>query len=405
MKKTITILAALMMVLSFAGMASALDAINCGGDPGYINRGCETEQGSCSYFDFDMPTRINDNILGYGYGYCDKMNNRAVFPICDCIPDPFENVTSNTGTTLPPQRYEIGMTITVDKKDGNGAVEGNNGVYWADLVLGGIDVNTYATQGEACADYDNGSAITNGSFIGPYDYLLANGTSQVLVNNILQPAMPLIGTDTCSALEPQDKVVEIRNTRLADAGYTITSDDDLYNASNWVIDIPAMRTDFTEIEAGWDVYVEVCVYETTGGGDGICSDCEACCFTLFVGTLCCPDSASSADGTTLVFPYLGRTDGSWWNGMAVTNLSDEAATASVTLYENGDVWTGDVALEANGIAIIVPADLTLTTAGGDGVYGNERSYVVADVDADASGFAFMANSADGTSMGYLAEKQ
>lgn len=414
MKKTITILAAVMMVLSFAGMASALTAANCGGDPGYINSGCGDEQGTCAPFDFDdysaWSRLVNGNLLtGYSYGenYCDKMNNRAVIAICDCIPDPFENVTSNQNNPLLlPNRYEIGMNILVDKKDGNGAVEGANWVYFvADAELAdGVNVWTYSSQGVACSDYDNSEAITAGTFGGDFDLLLANGSSIILVNNVPQTSQLSTSTN-CEAFDPWEKVVEIRNTPYTNSGYSITPEDDQFDASNWVIDIPAMNTDVTEVEAGWDVYVDICIYETTGSGDGICSDCEACCFTLFVGTLCCPDSESSADGTTLVFPYLGRTDGSWWNGMAVTNLSDEAATASVTLYENGDVWTGDVALEANGIAIIVPADLTLTTAGGDGVYGNERSYVVADVDADASGFAFMANTNDGTSMGYLAEKQ
>jgi hypothetical protein len=61
---------------------------------------------------------------------------------------------------------------------------------------------------------------------------------------------------------------------------------------------------------------------------------------------------------------------------------------------------------ANGTTVVDVADLTLTTAGGDGVMGNERAYAkVVTKGFAASGFAMMAKEDNGVSMGYLAEKQ
>jgi hypothetical protein len=109
----------------------------------------------------------------------------------------------------------------------------------------------------------------------------------------------------------------------------------------------------------------------------------------------------------LIFPYLGKTDGAWWNGIAVTNLTDNDGTADVTLYEGGDAFTGTIEVDANGTAVIdMVNDLELTTAGGDGVMGNERAYAkVVTNGFTGSGFAMMAKESNGVSMGYLAEKQ
>jgi hypothetical protein len=277
-------------------------------------------------------------------------------------------------------------------------------VYWAQ-ELSAINLWTYSSQSAACTDTDNSDAISAGSFAGPFDYLLANGSSTITIDNTTYSAYPS-GSSSCEALDPNQKVVEIRNTLGAGGGYEISEPDDRLNASNWVIDIPAMRADISEVEAGWDVYVKVCLYETGEGGDGICADCESCCFLINVGTLCCPEEQAKAYQETLVFPYLGKTDGAWWNGMAVTNLSDNAGTADVTLYENGDVFTGTIDVPANGTTVVDVADLTLTTAGGDGVMGNERAYAkVVTKGFAASGFAMMAKEDNGVSMGYLAEKQ
>lgn len=376
MKKTISILAACMLVFSFAGIAAAQDlqAVNCGGEAGYIERGCEMEQQATNYFDFDqlVSAGVEGSIQTYGFGYCEKANNRAIFPVCDC---PF------APEMVAEAVYELGMEILIDK-DGDGVPEsvGDNGVYWHNVPADSIAVNTYGSQTEACSDYSNANAVTSGSFMGPFDYMPA-------------------------AADTMHKTA-FKNTPLAGGGYEISLDDDLYDASNWVIDIPPMFADMTQVESGWDVYVKVCIYET-GSAGGICADCESCCFLLKVGTLCCPEDTPENATSTLIFPYLGKTDGAWWNGIAVTNLTDNDGTADVTLYEGGDAFTGTIEVDANGTAVIdMVNDLELTTAGGDGVMGNERAYAkVVTNGFTGSGFAMMAKESNGVSMGYLAEKQ
>ena len=369
MKKTITILAAVMMVLSFAGMASAEDcpanAINCPGEAGFINV-CD-EQSSCT-FDFEN-----------AYDYCEfnKVPNRAIIPICECdecSPGFIANLAIDA-------TYQIGMTIMVDK--GNGPVEGTNGVYWAQDVAS-IPMDTYANSGDACADnsYDK-------TFGGPFAYYEYLSATPGTVNQ----------NAACVAVPVGQRVVEIRPTAAA-TGYQILDTDIIGQNSNWAIDIPAMRADLTVVEAGWDVYVEICIKESISESGTICSDCGQCCFMLKIGTLCCPDEEVGYS-RTLIFPYLGKSDGAWWNGIAVTNLTSQAGTANVTLYENGDVFTGTVAVAANISEIIDVTALTLTTANGDGEMGNERSYVKVVTDFNASGFAMMAKESNGVSMGYL----
>ncbi len=388
MKKAITILAACMLVFSFAGMVSA-QCVTCETDPGHINRGCVDvpEQGSCTTTPFDYED----------FGICSEQRNsycesaekgdlhRALIQICECIPDPFSDV-------LEGEVFDIGLTILVDKKDGNGPVEGNNGVYWAqDVNAGrvGIRMQTFANQGAACS---NEECVPNAAFRGQFEYLLADGTTT--------DELPYTGTE-CDVPSEQEivAIMPVLNQQ-GPHGYRVTENDAVTNASVWWIDIPMMRVDQNITQAGWDVYAEICLYESLETG-GVCGACEGCCCLIKIGTLCCVDTLEECEDT-LIFPYLGRTDGAWWNGIAVTNLGSVSGTASVTLYENdGNVFTGTVTIAGNSTRVIDPnADLS-----GSGTIGDEKGYAVVVTDGfAASGFAMMAKEANGVSMGYLAEK-
>ena len=382
MKKTISILAAVMLVLSFAGFAAAADlpAIHCAGDAGTIDAiDCDVpdEQSGwdCDTFDFED---LDD------YSGDDKQPNRAMFPICDCIPSPFESVQSG-------QTYYLGMEILVDRNDGAGIVDGDNGVYWAENIQS-IDVQTYDNEGEACEwDVDNGYTgeyISEGSF-GNFVYYDED-------NDIGFP-------DDCEDLDDND-VVKFDTSLIDGAGYEVTLEDDQFNASNWVIDIPEMWADFPVAQPGWIVYAKVCI--TPSGqqsGGGICGECEKCCFTIKIGTLCEPSSGSCAD--LLVFPYIPNPAGSFWFGMVVTNMSSTAGTATVTLYEkDGDVASGEIDLPANVPTVIDISSLALTTSV-EGTLGNAQCWAKVVAYVPASGFGFMANNTTYASMGYLAEKE
>ena len=392
MKKVFTLLMALTMVIGFAGLASALDAVNCAGDPGRIaDEGCSdvSEQSNryCTPFDFENPA-----------DYCNtKQYNRAMFPVCDCIPEPFETVAARL-------EYVIGMKILVDKNDGNDMVAGDNYVYWAeDVNEAGISVETFPNQGEACRytspisgvkDYD-GTPVTTGNFDGPFDYMLEDGTAGT-------PGFSsdcLVGTT--------NKVVEFTTNTLAaqdpavTAGYVVSLEDDAANASNWVIDIPEMWANYPNAQAGWTVYVEVCITETgLSGTGGICGDCESCCFVLKIGTLCCDDTILP-DGCedTLTFPYF-PTMANFWLGMAVTNTSDEDGDVVVTLYENdGDMGTATITVDANSTRIVQWSELVT-----DGTLGDDNAYAKMVADFPASGFAMFGNNSTGVAMGYIAER-
>lgn len=382
MKKTITILAAMMMVFSFAGMASALDAVNCAGDGKYIDAlGCDTpgeqEERGCGPFDFENKS-----------DYCgQKQANRAVFPICDCIPDPFDNVVVD-------EEYGIGMKILVDKHDGNGPVEGDNFVYWSNgFPSDGISIMTFGSEGAACStdiekNYDATpiSTGTFGSSVNDFCFMTANAST---CDGGLQ--------DCASPVDDSSRVVEFKLKSDA-PGYVVTIGDDDFTASNWVVDIPPMWVDFNGgAQKGWTVYVEVC-FNQIGAGSGICHDC-ICCFDLEIGTLCC-DEAPVTSQCTLTFPYFPMTS-SYWYGMAVTNTSPDDGTAAVALYENdGDTATGTITIPAHSTKVIMTSDLTAT-----GTLGDAQAYVVVTTDfSDASGFAMMAKENNGVSMGYLAEK-
>lgn len=395
MKKTISILAACMLVFAFAGMASA-EILTCETDPGHIDRGCETaaEQSSCYTSPFDY-----EDFYGY-YRNCDSPLNsycespdkndlhRALFKICDCITEGiFPEV--NEGDVI-----DISMEILVDKHDGNGPVEGNNGVYWAqDVNQTGVAMETYANQGVACADE---SCYPENAFVGDFVYSLASSTTTATV--------PYTGT-ACDVPENQEIVKFAACTTQTGAhGYTVQASDAVDNKSVWWIDIPYLRVDSNITKGtGWDVYVKICLYTSLDAG-GVCGECEGCCYNVKIGTLCCDSTPVVTTCTdTLTFPYFPKTS-SYWYGMAVTNKSDEEGEFTVTLYENdGDVFTYTDTVPANSTMVITPDMLTVETSV-DGTLGNTQSWAKVVTDFSASGFGMMAKEDNGVSMGYLAER-
>ena len=396
MKKVFTVLMALTMVIGIAGFASAemIDATNCAGDGGnLIVPGCgfqPTEQGpdrDCGPFDFE-----SDRCTG-------KQDNRALFPVCDCVDEGyFDSLTSN-------QEYGICMTIWVDKHDGQGPVEGDNFVYWAGETLNdgmadlsdGIDVLIFEREGQACQVNSLGqytgapipSPVTPnafGSSFDDFDFRLANG-------NAGSPETCAVG-DECGTCVDLWRVVELELKSDVEGFLTESGD-----SSNWVIDIPEMWADLPNAQAGWTVYVEVCLNQRGLAGEGvenICVDCN-CCFLLEVGTLCC-ESAPSSCQDILTFPFFPSKD-NFWLGMAITNKGSEEGTANITIYENnGETATISETIPANSTKII--ADFAANTSG-----GAVQAYAKAVCDFPASGFTMFGQVGAGDeSLGYLAER-
>jgi len=349
-----------------------------------IARGCESGQDDCYPFDFESN-------IDAPWSYCGEKNqiNRAVFKICDCIPEMWETVQAD-------DTIDIRMEILVDT--GDGPEEGDNGVYWAeDLASDAIQGNLYDDQILACKD----NKYTDMFYAdGGWEYLLEDGTI----------GYPYTGMDSdCNSLSASNRVVEFRlDDEFGDHGYLVQPEDELEGNSSWAIDIPYMRVDPTRVSAGDKVWVRICLQLDC---DGICSDDLECCCEIFIGELCCDTFGSENNDLILLYPYFPPANSSAFNllGMTITNLSATDGEATIQMFESD---ADGEATERGEITVVVPGNgIYLQTIGalasgmtkmaGAGDLGDEKSYLVVTTNFSGTGFAMIANTVDGASMGYL----
>ncbi|WP_321531246.1 hypothetical protein [uncultured Desulfuromonas sp.] len=260
---------------------------------------------------------------------------------------------------MPITDYNVELEILTD------------GVYWSDET---VDMASYEDAANACA-----------------------GTNSVGDDLGLTPTYTDAAGETESAAAPRANGTE--DCDVADGSKAVT----LYltgtspvgaDARYLEIDMPAFNYDLDEITAGDEVEVRVKLSKAPCGE--IIED------TFVVGTFGCIEAGVSYDVT---FPYFTQITGdAFWDGMAIVNLSGTAGTAELTIYEaDGDVFTASYDVEAHGMVVFNTSDL-LSTATGSGTLGDARFYVEVEADFNVDGFAMMANSATGESMGYLPRK-
>lgn len=110
----------------------------------------------------------------------------------------------------------------------------------------------------------------------------------------------------------------------------------------------------------------------------------------------------------LLFPYFTDNSDPYWDGIAITNLSGEGGEVKVVLYESdGDIASTNITLAKQEVYVnllsAMLGELTLTDeSDGDGELGNARGYIMVESEKlTLDGFAMIANSASGESMGYL----
>lgn len=208
----------------------------------------------------------------------------------------------------------------------------------------------------------------------------------------------------CDDLEDSDRVVKIeldRSESGANHGYVVLDTDEVNGLATWAIDIPRMRVDPTRVNAGDQVWVKICLILDCAG---LCSDDTLCCCEIYIGELCCAFDTDSGAG--LIYPYFPPANTAVWNllGMTITNLSSINGTCTVTMYESdGDVGTLDVDIDGNSIFLetIPNVAAAMTKTEGAGTLGDAKSYLTVDADFPATGFAMIADTIDGASMGYL----
>lgn len=409
MKKLILTISILAMVMGFAGVAAAQMCMDCD-EPGYINRGCDVLQRFNPVFDY------NDTNTITGASYCGAKGDvhRAMLDVCECDAEwvgySWSEIEAMGGLSI-----DISLEILVDDQ------EGNNGVYWAQEIdsTSGLmmwtdkcsdsamcsktyqdegrdlrplhidpDMVPYPWTSSLAVDFAN----SNKWFAGPFIYEDIDGDE----------FEPIVGNKTTIMRPDPDAQL------LGLTGYLMQIDDIQGGKCIWGYDMPAMWVDNSVINGGEVVTVRVTL--TATDSQGLChkDDCEC---IILIGTLCCPEEEGDT-GKTLIFPYMPKLYGYYdAQGVAITNLTSEEGTATVTIYENdGDAFTKDVtvpAMASKNLTIVDFEGFDLKTTGaGGGVLGTASKgyYVVVELDVNASGLAFFANSGTGESMGYTPVK-
>ncbi|MBU0484141.1 MAG: hypothetical protein KKB30_06470 [Proteobacteria bacterium] len=164
--------------------------------------------------------------------------------------------------------------------------------------------------------------------------------------------------------------------------------------------IPEINYTLSQIQAGDVISVDVTLMVAPCG--------ELITVNLCLGTFVDACTIVSA-GNTIVFPYFTAANAgsdSYWDGIAVSNMSTSAGTITFTMVEqDGDISTATVAIGANSMIIDSLANMlssfALTTTV-EGTVGNSPAYITAKGDVVViDGFAMMGDNATGQSMGYL----
>ncbi len=327
---------------------------------------------TCSYFDYET---------GYGYvpgtrGLTREENCKAIFSICNCL---------NAGTNfVAGHRIGIRMTILVDGR------AGQNGAYWSQPASANIAFSKFATQELACA------ATAYVSQFGPGKFYKtdSNGVATTEVTS-------LTGGTTCTVPTANQATQIITDPG---SGYTITLQDETDNLSRWLINIPEMRIDTSVLHNCETISVKIETLDQNTGG--ICAECTATCECIIqVAKVCCATPSSS----TCLFPYFTSTTAPndaqpWWNGIAIINTGSSDGTATLLVTQTDGV-KGEVTVDVAAGAIYVEMlkDIEFTAAGG--TLGDKPVWIQVNTTfTSMDGFAIIADSTTGESMGYLCRK-
>jgi len=332
------------------------------------NVGCNTAQGgTCGYFDYET-----------GYGYTSGRgtgNCHAVFSICNCL---------NAGTTFAAgKRIGVALTILV-----NGA-SGQNGAYWSQPAVTDIQFHQYATQAEACAATDYGTY-----HFGPGKFFKSDSAGKSTTE-----VTTLIGGTTCTVPAANQATRIVTNV---DQGYVITSADEFLKTSRWWINIPEIRIDPAVLYNGEKISVRIELLDMTSGG--ICADCTVTCTCVIDVAYVCPKTTSS----TCLFPYFTTTGtpNPWWNGIALVNTSKTAGNVTLKVYQKDGktgTYTTTTPVAAGSMFIATLDNIAFTAA--SGTLGGVPLYIEAtSTFTGLDGFAMIANTQSGESMGYLCRK-
>lgn len=310
---------------------------------------------------------------------------RAIFNICNC----------ETAATSFVEGNRIGIRLTLLV---NGVAGDNLGAYWADTAAAtNIEFGSYALTEETCTDtawlslgFGTPKNLTP-RFFGPGKYYLADGVTEVVST---------YRGDAC--VVPTANRAVVVNTDVT-AGYLITADDVLNKLSRWWIILPEMRVD--NLQPNDKISVRIETLDQASGG--ICATCRATCVCVIDVAQMCPTSGDLT-GTSCLFPYFTSTTAAtpgnpYWNGIAIVNTSSKAGVAVLSVYQQdgmtGTFTTPSIAGHGMYVAALENIGFFGTGLGDMPVYISVSSTFEA-----VDGFAMIANSETGESMGYLCRK-
>lgn len=299
-----------------------------------------------------------------GSDTCDAFDNESSAGFCTPLDHVCNNMVIASSSPFDQLQYEVTMEILVNGQSGD------NGVYWSNQAPRS---EGYDNKDDACDATD-----LDGLGLGAATYELANGSA----------ATPEASHMNDCDVEADGRAVVMN---IAASGLNLAAQDDFL----W-FNLPALNYDIDDVQEGDVVSVQVTINKVP-------------CGQLFtgiweIGTFGCQEAGVS---NTILFPYFTNMEEaeSYWDGIAIVNLGSTNGTATLTIYEaDGDVATMDVNVSANSSYVnllsAMISGMTLTTSV-DGTLGNARVYIRVNTDFDVDGFAMMANSDTGESMGYL----
>jgi hypothetical protein len=229
----------------------------CAHDDYIIDRGCEDDRDPCYPFDYEDLGICAGTLFPPTYFQPSKeyYYQKGFVGACDCF-------DLKNGDNV-----YIEMEIVVDPGSGV-PVEGDMGVYWAEDVNPGIPAQVFPTVQDGC---ENTQCIPSSRFNGQYSYMCANGNS----------GTPYAGS-ACT-LSDSNRVVKIVPVLNNNNGLKIPWDHD-HGCHNIWVDIPKMRVDPNRVEAGWKVFVMICIDDNRFYTRG--SFNYGCCGLIFIGDLC-----------------------------------------------------------------------------------------------------------------------
>ena len=341
---------------------------------------CSTCPSKCTIGTIACPGSQGGTCVDYNFQASrGGVNCHAIFAICNCL---------NAGTVFVHGKViGIRMTILVN------GLPGQNGAYWVGgAAAADVQFAMFAHQADACA------ATAFGTYhFGEGKFYKTDAAGKQSGDPVTTLAA---GTTACAIPAANQATMIVTDP---DRGYTITPEDEETKTSYWWINIPLVRVDPAVLHNCERISVKIETLDQ--GSGGICADCVAsCACTIDIANVCC----TTASSNTCTFPYFTSTGASgsgnpFWNGIAVVNTSNGAGTATLTVTQK-DGKTGTFttpSIPAGSMYVSTLANIAFT---GTGLGGVPLWIKAVSTFSGIEGFAMIANTATGESMGYLCRK-